>query len=157
MTPTDDGTRRHRLGSLLVASQFALIAVLLALGAPEFWAGLAPAGAWAVAAVATVLGAWTLACNRIGNFNIHPAPRAGGRLVRSGPYRWIRHPMYSAVFGYAIAAAWASGSPRAWASAAALVAVLACKAALEERWMRQQHPDYDDYRRSTWRFMPGLW
>ena len=26
-----------------------------------------------------------------------PVPREGGHLVQHGPYRWIRHPMYSAL------------------------------------------------------------
>jgi protein-S-isoprenylcysteine O-methyltransferase Ste14 len=34
---------------------------------------------------------------RIGNFNITPDPFQWTRLVREGPYQWIRHPMYLAL------------------------------------------------------------
>lgn len=176
----------HQLGQALVAAQFALIAVLAVLGGPALLAGLSAARlpAWPVAAgwllvlVAIVLGAWALTANRPGNFRIHPAPHAQGRLVRTGPYRWIRHPMYTAVLaagagcalaaagpaladgaagvaGIANATAWRLGlAGLAWF---ALAAVLAAKASLEERWLVARHPGYAAYRAGTRRFVPGLY
>ena len=84
-------------GGLLVAAQLSLL-VVLATQALLSWR-LQPwtPQAWLVIAAGTALGAWALSANRPGNFNVHPAPRAGGRLVSDGPYRWIRHPMYSAL------------------------------------------------------------
>ena len=52
-----------------------------------------------------MLAVWALAANRPGNFNIRPTPRPGGALVTSGPYRWVRHPMYTSVLMAAAAAA----------------------------------------------------
>jgi protein-S-isoprenylcysteine O-methyltransferase Ste14 len=143
---------RHRLGTALVAAQFTLLGLLAALALPRF--RNAPAGAWALALAAVLLGAWALSCNRPGNFNVRPAPRAGGRLVRSGPYRWIRHPMYTSVMVGGAACVWAA--PSAWTglALALLVADLWIKATLEERWMLQEHPDYAGYRAGTWRFVP---
>jgi protein-S-isoprenylcysteine O-methyltransferase Ste14 len=155
MLKITDATR-GRLGTALVALQFALIAALAAYGAPEFLSGQAPAIAWALAAGGAVLGAWALYCNRPGNFNIRPIPRVGGHLVQQGPYRWIRHPMYTAVILCGLACAWVLGSATGWLAWAALVTVLAVKATLEERWMLDQHPDYAAYRTRTWRFVPGL-
>ena len=143
-------------GGALVALQLALIAALAWLGAPAFLEARAPAAAWALAAIGSVLGLWALSCNRPGNFNIRPTPRAGGQLVQHGPYRWIRHPMYTAVIACGLACAWAGASRWGWAAAAALAAVLAIKASLEERWMLVEHPGYAMYRARTWRFLPGL-
>lgn len=137
-----------RLGTVLVALQLGLIAGIGALAAPAFITGSAPAGAWAAATSGGLLGAWALLSHPRGNFNIRPTPRAGGRLVSHGPYRWIRHPMYSCVALCAGAGAWAaSGSGATWGGwgwllTAALVAVLWTKAVLEERWMALQHADY---------------
>lgn len=85
-----------------------------------------------------------------------PVPRPGAPLVTGGPYRWVRHPVYSGVLLLAAGAATA-GSARAAAPAAALAALLDRKAAYEERRLGVAHPGYDDYaRRVRWRLVPGL-
>jgi protein-S-isoprenylcysteine O-methyltransferase Ste14 len=147
---------RDRLGTVLVAAQLALMGALALGAAAPFLQGRAPLPAWALAAAGALLGGWTLTHNRPGNFNIRPTPREGGQLVRTGPYRWIRHPMYTAVIACAAACAWAVGSAWAWLAAAALVVVLAVKAHFEERWMLQWHPGYDAYSRRTRRFLPFI-
>jgi protein-S-isoprenylcysteine O-methyltransferase Ste14 len=146
----------HAIGNALVAVQLALIAALAWLAAPAFLGGRAPLAVWLLVAAGAALGLWALSANRPGNFNVRPMPRAGGRLVQHGPYRWIRHPMYTAVIACAVACAWADGTRWGWLGAAALTAVLAIKAALEERWMVQEHPGYREYRARTSRFLPGL-
>lgn len=153
---TDDA-RGRRLGHLLVALQLLLIGALALWSAPVFLAGRAGAAAWALAAASAALGAWALASNRPGNFNVHPAPRAGGQLVQHGPYRWLRHPMYTAVLLGAAACAAALGHAAAWGVGLALLVVLVAKARLEERWLLVQHAGYAAYRARTARFLPGLW
>jgi len=146
----------HRLGTVLVALQFALIAALAVLALPAFFRGHAPAGAWGVAAAGALIGLWALSCNRPGNFNIRPTPREGAQLVQQGPYRWIRHPMYTAVIDCGLACAWAGRSLWGWSGVVALVAVLATKARFEERWMLVGHPGNAAYRTRTSRFLPGI-
>jgi len=152
---------RKRLGTLLVTLQLGLIGALAALAAPAFVAGQARAGAWVLAALGAALGLWSLAANRPGNFNIRPNPRANGRLVSQGPYRWIRHPMYSTMMICAAAACWAAGPAWGWTMPAVLVgllaAVLGVKANLEERLMADLHPGYSDYRAHTRRFLPFVY
>lgn len=101
--------------------------------------------------------AWAVSANRPGNFNIHPAPRVGGTLVERGPYRWVRHPMYSAVIGCGLASAWAATSAWGWLALLALVVVLDVKARLEEQWLTLAHPGYASYCTRTRRFVPGLY
>ena len=146
----------QRLGTVLVTLQFAMIAALAAYGAPVFLTGHAPVTAWAMVAGGATLGVWALYANRPGNFNIRPTPRIGGQLVQNGPYRWIRHPMYTAVILCGLACAWALGATMGWLVWAALVIVLTVKATLEERWMLSRHPNYAAYRVRTSRFVPGL-
>jgi protein-S-isoprenylcysteine O-methyltransferase Ste14 len=147
---------RQHIGSALVALQFALIGALAVRAAPAFVGGLAHAGAWAMGIAGVMLGLWALYRNRPGNFNIRPTPRAGGHLVDQGPYRWIRHPMYTAVIACGLACAWAEASTWSWLGAAALTGVLSTKALLEERWMRAEHPGYAAYCARTSRFLPGV-
>jgi protein-S-isoprenylcysteine O-methyltransferase Ste14 len=143
------------MGTFLVFLQFALLLLLAAAAGPAMLAGAVSAPAWLLAMASLVLAAWTLAHNRIGNFNIRPMPKAGGRLVTSGPYRQIRHPMYSAVLLGAAALAWLA-HPAAWLAWAALCIVLWTKSSIEERWMAQHHPDYAAYRQHSRRFVPWL-
>ncbi len=147
---------QHRLGSVLVALQFGLIVVLATLGLPAFLSGKAPAAAWVISALGVLVGLWAVSTNRPGNFNIRPSPRAGARLVQQGPYRWVRHPMYSAVLACGMAAAWTSAHWEAWLALIALAVVLVAKAVLEERWMLLAHPGYAAYRRGTRWFVPWI-
>ena len=151
-----DAKGRRTRGTAWVVAQFALIAVLAAAALPALRHGTAPRGAWVLWALAVLVGSWALLANRPGNFNIRPTPRAGGQLVQHGPYRWIRHPMYTSVGCFAAGCAVAAGSAPVWAVALLLAAVLAGKSRLEERWMCDTHRSYADYRRRTWRFIPWL-
>lgn len=151
------------VGSLLVAAQFGLLALLglvavLAMP-PGPWP---PRGALMMLAAGAALGAWALSANRPGNFNIRPQPRDGAVFVHRGPYRWIRHPMYSALLlGGLGAVRMAADGDAAWALPAAgaawlaLLAVLWAKSAVEERALLRVFPGYADYRRRSGRFMPG--
>ena len=141
---------------MLVALQMGLLALLVVRAAPPFLTASVPAVAWALAAGGAALGAWALTANRPGNFNVRPIPREGGRLVQEGPYRWIRHPMYTALIMCGVAAASARGSAWDWIAALALAAVLFVKAGVEERWMLLAHPGYAAYRARTRRFLPGI-
>lgn len=145
------------LGALLVGLQFVLLAWLAVQAATGFDAGRVPIDAAVAAAAAVALGSWALSANRPGNFNIRPLPREGGHLVQHGPYRWIRHPMYSALLLGGVAAARLSGDGSTWLVLAALAVVLRIKSAVEERGMIARYPAYQDYQRRTRRFVPGLY
>jgi len=144
------------MGTLLVALQFALLFVLAALATPNVLHGDIPAAAFMLAMASVALAAWTLAHNRPGNFNIRPVPKAQGQLVTTGPYQWIRHPMYTSVLLGAAALAWTLSPRIGWAAWSALVIVLLLKSTLEERWMREKHPRYAAYVLSSKRFLPWL-
>lgn len=141
---------------LLVALQFGLLAVLAALAVPALLVLAIPMLAWVLAAGAVLLAVWALGTNRLGNFNIRPIPKTGGVLVTQGPYRWMRHPMYSAFLLGAAALAWTAGLLLAWVAWCVLLGVLVFKATLEERWMREQHAGYAAYSAQTRRFIPWL-
>ncbi|MBK5206933.1 MAG: isoprenylcysteine carboxylmethyltransferase family protein [Polaromonas sp.] len=144
------------MGILLVGLQFGLLFVLAALAASNVMHGVIPAGAFLLAGTSVALAAWTLLHNRPGNFNIHPSPKVHGVLVTTGPYQWIRHPMYTSVLLGAGALAWTSSPFVGWATWSALAIVLLMKSTLEERCMREKHPGYAAYTQRTKRFLPWL-
>lgn len=146
----------HTLGSLLVAAQFGTLGALLLLAAPSLMQAPFPALAWLAIGLSGIVGLWALQANRPGNFNIRPTPHARGKLVAHGPYRWIRHPMYTAVSLLGMACALALGSALAWLLWLVLCMVLLTKALLEERWMTTMHPTYAHYQARTRRFIPFI-
>ena len=143
-------------GGALVALQFLLLAALALAAILAVFQRAIPPGAWTLGLGGLALATWAVSCNRPGNFNIRPEPRAGGQLVVHGPYRWIRHPMYTAVLAVAAACALLAGATWAWLCVAALGAVLVAKATLEERALLVVHPDYGAYRARTKRFLPWV-
>lgn len=143
--------RSSNLSRLLVAGQLALLSGLAATAArPGPWAGglLVAGGA---------LGLWALAAMPLRQMRIVPEVHARGRLVRSGPYRRIRHPMYSAVLLAAAGALATDPAPFRIALLIALVVLLVAKLLREERLLCAAYPDYAAYQASTWRLVPWIW
>ena len=73
-----------------------------------------------------------------------------------GPYRFIRHPMYSAVLLAAAALALLVSS---WTSVClwlALALVLLLKSSVEESWLCTRYPSYTAYCQGSKRFVPWL-
>jgi protein-S-isoprenylcysteine O-methyltransferase Ste14 len=104
---------------------------------------------------AVALMAW--ARQTLGRRSFHAAadPTAGG-LVTSGPYRFIRHPIYTAacLFGWA-------GIMGNWSWRAGLFGALLFLGALgrmlcEEKLVTEQYPEYRQYAKSTKRMVPGV-
>jgi protein-S-isoprenylcysteine O-methyltransferase Ste14 len=145
-------TRPDLIGRLLVGAQFALLAWLIWPLTPQTWSLLA----LVLVGGAAGLGLWTLVHNRPGNFNIRPEPKVSGRLVTSGPYQFVRNPMYSAVLLFAAAEVVAYADIWKVACWFALALVLLAKAMLEERGLRAQHAGYAEYAKRVRRFIPGL-
>jgi protein-S-isoprenylcysteine O-methyltransferase Ste14 len=156
---SDNPAKQQVTGQALVLLQFTLMAVIAWRAGPSFLALQASALAWGVLVAGIALGAWALSANRPGNFNIRPVPKAGGQLVRSGPYAYIRHPMYSSILLAGLSGVYGVDIPgRTLVGTAffALLAVLWVKSGLEEQWMVAQHPDYAAYQKDSSRFIPWL-
>jgi protein-S-isoprenylcysteine O-methyltransferase Ste14 len=92
-----------------------------------------------------------------GNWSSTVTLKVGHQLVRSGPYRWVRHPIYTgmilAMLGTAIVRAQVRG-----AIAVVLVYIgFKIKSKIEERVMTETFgTQYDDYRTSTGAILPKL-
>lgn len=147
---------RTHTGSLLVLLQFGLLTALGLLALPMVLQGQLTPISWVLLALSAALGAWTLLHNRLGNFNIHPEPKTQGVLVTSGPYRLMRHPMYSTVLLGAAALAAVPNLWPGWLLWLALLSTLLAKAMLEEHWLREHHPQYAGYCGQCKRFVPWL-
>lgn len=91
------------------------------------------------------------------NMTVFPKPLAGARLVESGAYRLVRHPIYGGLILGAIGWGLARASWPALAAAIALAVFFRLKSGREERWLAEQFEGYDAYRSRTHRFLPWLY
>ncbi|MDR0247442.1 MAG: DUF1295 domain-containing protein [Burkholderiales bacterium] len=139
-----------------VVLQFAWIAVLVIPWTRRFpdWGSIPAIAAYALLIAAGLLFLWVLRHNRLNNFNAHPKPPQGNRLVTSGPYRFIRHPMYLALLLAMLGIVLLYSEPWRWLALAALATVLHFKARLEERFLCARFPEYSDYKARTKSILP---
>ena len=82
----------------------------------------------------------------------------GHRVVSTGPYAYVRHPMYAGALGFLLGAPLLLGSWWGLAAALLLVLAMAVRAVLEERALTAELDGYADYAaRVRYRLAPYLW
>ena len=80
------------------------------------------------------------------------------RVVSSGPYRYVRHPMYAAFALFTFGTTLMLGSWYGLLGALLLVGMVAWRAVQEERVLREELEGYSDYMtRVRYRFVPYVW
>jgi protein-S-isoprenylcysteine O-methyltransferase Ste14 len=83
--------------------------------------------------------------------------KVGHQLIRSGPYRWLRHPIYTGILAMYLGVVLVTGEWLAVMGFAMIVFAYWRKIRLEETNLNVAFgPDYDAYRRETWALVPGL-
>ena len=115
-----------------------------------YWVGLALTFA---GLAFTVWARLRLGTNWSGSVQAKPAHA----LVRTGPYRWVRHPIYTGMLAALLSNAIALDQ---WPGLLAFGIVLAgfvYKLRLEERWMIETFGDaYVEYRKHSKALIPGI-
>jgi protein-S-isoprenylcysteine O-methyltransferase Ste14 len=82
----------------------------------------------------------------------------GHELVQSGPYRIVRHPIYTAMLGMFVGTALASSQVHALVSIALLFLAYLRKTRLEEEILHGTFgAKFDEYRRQTWSLVPPIY
>lgn len=86
-----------------------------------------------------------------------PRPKEGARMVESGAYRLVRHPIYSGV----ILGAWGWGffmtSGIALLLALLLFFFFDVKSRREEKWLAETYENYPDYQQRVRKLIPFLY
>jgi len=82
----------------------------------------------------------------------------GHRVVSSGPYAYIRHPMYAGALLFFIGTPLMLGSWYGLAAAAVMAGSLVVRTILEERMLMEELPGYREYAaRMRYRLIPWIW
>jgi protein-S-isoprenylcysteine O-methyltransferase Ste14 len=87
------------------------------------------------------------------SFHAAANPTSGG-LVTTGPYRYIRHPIYTAACVFGLAGALHSGSVLALLLGLLLFAGAVGRMLCEERLVVETYPEYRAYAKATKRMIP---
>jgi len=103
---------------------------------------------------AAIIAFWSL--RLLGrSVSIFPAPTEDSQIVRSGPYRVVRHPIYLAVILGAIGLALAALSPFALVAALVFIPFFMSKTGHEEELLIEHFPAYREYRSTVpYRLIP---
>ena len=135
--------------------------VLMALDKRFGWSSVPPA-LNVVGFVLLCLGIWL--SWRVLKENSFAAPvvklqkERGHKVVTTGPYAYVRHPMYASVILIAAGVPLMLGSWWALLLSPLLVLMLAVRAVMEERMLTAGLEGYADYaERVPYRFVPHLW
>src|SRR5215207_9420471 len=82
----------------------------------------------------------------------------GQSVVSTGPYRYVRHPMYSSMFMFFPATALLLGSWWGLLLCAVLLGLLVWRIPLEERMLENGLAGYDEYEQNVrYRLVPHIW
>jgi protein-S-isoprenylcysteine O-methyltransferase Ste14 len=82
----------------------------------------------------------------------------GHHVISTGPYAWVRHPMYSGAVLFMAGIPLLLGSWWGLALSPLFAVLFAIRTRIEERTLTTALPDYADYAaRVRYRLIPGLW
>jgi protein-S-isoprenylcysteine O-methyltransferase Ste14 len=101
---------------------------------------------------------WALVSNTFLSSYVRIQDDRGHRVVSGGPYRYVRHPMYSGLLVFFPAVALLFGSFWALIPAGLIVVIFVIRTALEDRTLQAELPGYAEYAgRVRYRLIPGVW
>ncbi len=108
-------------------------------------------------AVAAGLGFAAWARVHIGrNWSATVTVKEDHALIRTGPYAYVRHPIYTGILAAIAGTALAIGEWRGILALALVLLAFRHKISVEETRMRATFPEYEDYRRTTAALIPFL-
>ena len=155
--PGRHGVSERAVGWTFVAAQVALVGGLAVLPSADHYAvpswlrSTAMVVFWSGVVLAVVAGGF------LGRaLTATPVPTSRATLRTSGPYRLVRHPIYTGVVLIVISMSVRSGSVFGLVLGAVTIGFFHSKAAWEEHRLRQRFPEYTRYASETPRFLPRI-
>jgi protein-S-isoprenylcysteine O-methyltransferase Ste14 len=113
---------------------------------------------WLGLAAAFAFGWWALASNTYASRTVRIQNDRGHQVVTTGPYRFVRHPMYVGVILSVMSIPLILKSWWALIPALLIVVLFFIRTELEDRTLRQRLTGYTEYaERVRFRLLPGVW
>ena len=137
----------------LVGFSIAIISIVLFLFNDSLFA-TGPVGI-TVQVLAASLMLWARLTFGRRSFHASANPTEGG-LVTSGPYKYFRHPIYSAIIYFAWAGVASQFSTYNCVLGIGVTSGLFLRMVVEERLVAEKYPEYKDYAKKTKRIIPFI-
>jgi protein-S-isoprenylcysteine O-methyltransferase Ste14 len=147
-------SEEYMLKAVSIVGYLAMFAAVLGLLASGSLLATEPI-AIAVQAIAVAIMVWARLVFGRRSFHVSADPTAGG-LVTTGPYGYIRHPIYTAVCLFVWAGIFAHCSLISIIFGVLLSLGIFARMVCEERLLAQRYPEYVDYAQSTKRMIPHV-
>jgi protein-S-isoprenylcysteine O-methyltransferase Ste14 len=113
---------------------------------------------WAMLLLSTGFIMWVMRENSFAAPVVKLQTERGHRVISTGPYAWVRHPMYTGTILFFVGAPLLLGSWWGVAMSPLFVVLFAVRAGIEERALLAGLPGYGDYAaRVRYRLVPGVW
>jgi protein-S-isoprenylcysteine O-methyltransferase Ste14 len=85
-----------------------------------------------------------------------PHPKERGRLIITGAYRWVRHPIYSGILFSSFGFGLLMQCSLTLCCAVLVVLFFEVKTRKEEQWLTVKYPEYAAYRKRVKRLIPFI-
>jgi protein-S-isoprenylcysteine O-methyltransferase Ste14 len=105
-------------------------------------------------AIGCYIGIWALKHNQLGNFHIQPKLRDNAKLITTGIYKYIRHPMYFSVVLMMFSVLLYTPSFKEMSLFVLLIITLMLKAKKEEDLWMEYDQSYLSYKNRTKLIIP---
>jgi len=106
---------------------------------------------------AMIMPLWALSANAYLSTMVRIQDDRGHRVVTTGPYRYVRHPMYVGTIFFGLSIPLFLGSWWTFIPCGLIVGIFIIRTALEDQTLREELPGYAEYaQRVRYRLLPGV-
>jgi protein-S-isoprenylcysteine O-methyltransferase Ste14 len=157
------GTKRwDRVAMAFLLSSLTVIFPIAALDAARFHWSSVPSWlivlGYVLLSLGFLLSVWAQSVNKFAELSVRIQTDRGHKVIDTGPYAVVRHPIYLSGLLLCIGIPLALGSFWALIPAAAGAVTLVVRTTLEDRTLQKELPGYEDYAaRIPHRLIPGVW
>ncbi len=125
------------------------------------WSAVPPWGVvlgYVLFSIGFVVSAWAYGVNKFAEPGVRIQTERGHKVVDTGPYAIVRHPIYLGGFVLALGIALALGSLWALIPVAVATLIIVVRTVLEDRLLQNELEGYKEYAsRVRYRLIPGIW
>jgi len=105
-----------------------------------------------------ILGFWAMRVNTYLSDAVRIQEDRGHKVCRTGPYKYVRHPMYTGIIFVMLCLPFALGSFFALIPAIIIVALFVIRTSLEDKTLQEELPGYKEYTKTVrFKLIPRVW